>query len=853
MRSARGLLSSSAVCVIVLCGASAARAQFISASPQTLSFVYQIGGPNPAAQNILLSADAPSSFAVTISGAPWLSVSPASGITPSTLVVTVTPPAGVTPGTLSGTILIGPPASADSLRTVVSVTLQILAPPQGNLIVNPSGLAFNYTFGGPIPPPQGIAVTSTGAAASFTVTTNASWLYAPALSYVTPASVQVSIYPGPSLLPGVYNGTVFINPTYGGGTQQTVTVTLRVSAAGTLSAAPTFLSFSYQTGGAFPVPQTVNVINSTGSNTTFTASVSTSNGGNWLSCSPVNATTPAAIIISANPANLGAGTYTGTVTFTASNAAASPTQIPVSLAVYGFSQLVLDPSSLSFNYQAGGPAPATQYAGVTSTGGAINYALRIEGLSWVSTTATGGTTPSGFGVVVSPPAGLAPGTYTANVSVTPNSGGGTAVTLPVSVSVSGANYITVGRNAVSFDYTPGGSSNPPPALVAVTSSSGPLRFEAAAATLGFGTWLSVSQSSQYTPANLTISVSPQGLAAGTYTGTVVINSEDASNGQQQIEVTLKVTSTSLNASPFGLVFSYQVSDGSAPPQLLVVSSQGGAVPFTINTTTHSGGSWLLAVGSGTTPMTISAAVNGTALAPGTYTGEIQIKPNDPTTPALSVPVVLNVSAAPVFQPSVNQLSFQYEIGAPAPASQQVTIDTNTGGSVFYTSAFTADGGNWLSVQPSVASTPFALAVSVNPTGLTAGTYYGLIGVNSPAGDVPLSFVPVTFQVASGPILSVASPPLVFSTQTGIGNLAPQQITINGPGVPTSFHVTTYGGTWLSASPTDGMTNGQVNVAVNASGLAPGYYLGLVEIDIPGIDDIPQYVPVALVIAPGFSQ
>src|SRR5215831_9161809 len=100
MKPVRALRSSILVTLILLCGAASANAQAINPSPQSLPFVYQVGGPNPPAQNILLSSSAPTQFTVTLSGAPWLTVAPTSGVTPSTLVATVTPPQGASPGTL---------------------------------------------------------------------------------------------------------------------------------------------------------------------------------------------------------------------------------------------------------------------------------------------------------------------------------------------------------------------------------------------------------------------------------------------------------------------------------------------------------------------------------------------------------------------------------------------------------------------------------------------------------------------------------------------------------------------------------------------------------------------------------
>ena len=840
------------VVLILLTFGANASAQALSPSPQSLSFVYQIGGPYPAAQSIVLSAGLPTQFTVTTSGAPWLTISPLSGITPSTLVASVTPPPGVAPGTLTGSIIIGPPAAADNLRTVVPVSLQVLAAPQGNLVVTPDNIAFDARVGGPPPSPVAVSVTSTGSSASFAYSTNTNWLFASANSSVTPAVVQVSAVPNSSMGPGVYNGIVAITPTYAGGAPKQILVTLRMSTAGNLVASPTYLSFSYQPGGPNPAVQTVTIVNSGGTSVPISVTATVNGGGSWFAYSPVTAYTPATVTVSVSPGSLAPGSYTGTLTITQAGGGASPTQIPISLTVYSYSQLIVDPTALSFNYQSGGPLPATQYVSVKSTSVPVTYNASVQG-PFISVSPTVGTTPSGLSVIAAPSSAAAPGVYGASIVLTPTNGGGTSVTIPVNITIATANYLTVGRTSVSFDYSTSGA-NPAPVFVPVTSSTGPLKFEAVAVTQGLNPWLSVSESSQYTPADLTIGVSPQGLTAGTYSGSILINSEDAINGQQNIAVTLVVTTaTSFAASPFGLVFSYQI--GADPPkaQVFVVSSQGGPVPFSVSPSTSAGGNWLLVVGSGSTPATVGAAVNVSGLSPGSYSGQIKIKGADAAIPVLEVPVVLNVSATPVFLPAMNEVSFQYRTGGFVPEPQQVTIATSgTDAYVFYPTWVTADGGSWLSVTPNVGTTPSAITIAVNPAGLKAGMYYAIVGINDPTGDIPISYVPVTLEVADGSILGVATQALIFNTQTGIGTPAQQMIPVKSTsGGATFFHVTTYGGNWLQATPVDGFTDAQIGVTAVADGLAPGYYLGVVGLEVPGVANSQQYVAVVLVVSPGF--
>lgn len=104
------------------------------------------------------------------------------------------------------------------------------------------------------------------------------------------------------------------------------------AAASPISATPSTLSFSVNAGAAAPPVQTVVII-SPGATLTFTASASTTAGGNWLSVAPASGTVNTTLTISVNPAGLAAGAYNGTVTITPSGAGNTPLTIPVKLTV----------------------------------------------------------------------------------------------------------------------------------------------------------------------------------------------------------------------------------------------------------------------------------------------------------------------------------------------------------------------------------------------------------------------------------------------------------------------------------------------------------------------------------------
>jgi hypothetical protein len=80
---------------------------------------------------------------------------------------------------------------------------------------------------------------------------------------------------------------------------------------------------------------------------------------------------------------------------------------------------------------------------------------------------------------------------------------------------------------------------------------------------------------------------------------------------------------------------------------------------------------------------------------------------------------------------------------PAPAAQSVSITSN-GSALSYTVA--ASGGTWLAVTPTSGTTPGSVSVSVNTTGLAAGTYTGSVTITSSGASNGPRTVTVTLTV-----------------------------------------------------------------------------------------------------------
>ena len=827
---------------------TAASAQTMSVSPQALSFIYQIGGPSPAAQNLFVSAGVATEFGVTTSGAPWATISPTYGVTPGYLVVTVRPPADAGPGVLSGSIVIAANVSTATVRVVVPITLQIVGPPQGNLVVSPNSLVADYWVGGPAPPLMPVSISSTSGPAAFSLSTGTSsggsWLTASASSYTTPAVAYVGVTPTPGLVPGVHTGTVAVVPAYAGGATRFITVTLRVYATGTIVTTPSILGFEYQTGGALPDLQYLRVNHSGGAATGFSVSVSTPTGP-WLAVAPTGGITPTTLAVQVFPTVMSVQTHYGTITITPSGGGVA-TVVPVTLTVSSTPELRTVPNSLTFNAQAGaGPAPA-QYLQVSSTGTPLGFTASVVGPTWITVSGAAQVTPASVSVGVNPPASTAAGTYMATVILTPASSASSTLAVPVTINVKAPNYLTLSRNSISFVYAAGGAY-PAGQIVSVMSSGESVKFQAA----GSSNWISVATTGPYTPATLTLGAFPSNLAPGVYKDRVNVTSDSVTNSPQVIDVTLTVTGDPIfSAAPFGMMFSHQI--GAAPPsaQLAVITNTMPSQNFTVSAETDNGGDWLLVAGGGPAPATVGAAIAAQVLTnPGIYTGSLVVKPISGSTPELRVPIVVNVTRGPALRTSTTSLAFQHQIGGAAPMPQTVSAATTAGPIGFYTSVRTADGAPWLKVTPDFASAPASLTVTVDPVGLAPGEYLGLVTLSGQSSESVLHYVPVTFKVSTDPILTVPAQTVVFNGTVGGPRPASQTVRASNTGASTEIASSAQSSGWLSVEPATAV--GAVNLSVQAmpDGLAAGFYPGLITVQIPGVTNSMQYIPAVLSLVP----
>ena len=217
---------------------------------------------------------------------------------------------------------------------------------------NPGNLAFTAPAGSTALD-QNINVTSSVTGIPFTATTDSpQWLSVSFTEGRMPANIRISADPA-SLRAGTYNGAItFTTPNATPGSIR-VPVAFTVTAAGqpSLSVNPTSLTFPFvQQASARSRP--VSVSNTGGGSLAFTVTTSTTAGGQWLQAASANTTLSAfgstGINITADPAGLGPGTYSGTVTIASVNPVQSIV-VPVTMTVTAVSRTIQIPETgLSF-------------------------------------------------------------------------------------------------------------------------------------------------------------------------------------------------------------------------------------------------------------------------------------------------------------------------------------------------------------------------------------------------------------------------------------------------------------------------------------------------------------------------
>jgi hypothetical protein len=248
-----------------------------------------------------------------------------------------------------------------------------------------------------------------------------------------------------TLTVGTQTGSVTLTAT--GATPVTIPVTFAVTPAPvppSIGASPTALSFSATQGSANPAAQTLSIHNTGGGTLNWSAS----ENATWLTLSPGTGTGTGSVTLTAATGTLTTGSYSGAVILSGGSGV-SPVTIPVTFTVAAAPNIALNPSSLTYTATQGAANPTNQTVSLATSGGTLNWTVS-DSAAWLSVSPPSGSSSSTLTASVNT-AGLTAGTYhgTITVSATGSSSKTVAIALTVTAPASSSATLTWAPNTDS--------------------------------------------------------------------------------------------------------------------------------------------------------------------------------------------------------------------------------------------------------------------------------------------------------------------------------------------------------------------------------------------------------------------
>ena len=328
-------------------------------------------------------------------------------------------------------------------------------------------------------------------------------------------SVDVSQLPNGGHIAGTFTGQLLLEAP---GSIATVPVTVTVGTAVFSQVNP--ISFVMPYGGPNPLPQVLSIPAADNSQIRFSASVATSNGGNWFSISRSGSGCCYTPLPDHGERQRRLARHRKLHWRNQHRRVGQSGQIHDRAGQFGsrgqhkafFDYL---PGQTSFSFTPSKHNPPSQAIVVGNGGGhTLNWTVSTttaDSGKWLKVLPAQGANAGTYTVSVTtknlPGQGLIPGTYIGQQVLKAKTGN---VTIPVSVTIGDPVFVQL--PAVTFNTTTG--VNPAPQVITIDSTSATIRFTPTAASRKGGTWLSISPSGNgccYTPTGVTVSVNASTL------------------------------------------------------------------------------------------------------------------------------------------------------------------------------------------------------------------------------------------------------------------------------------------------------------------------------------------------------
>ncbi len=581
-------------------------------TPAVLSFTSFDGAGDPAGQVLVVSnpgkqplswslsnnssaqSDQGAFLAASGSTTSWLSTNSTSGtvVPGSTNVISVNAHSqNLLPGAYTDTLVFSATSSGKVWNSTQSVAVSLTVQPHCSLTLSTGGMTFTAVANSSNSGNQALAVSaspSCSSAIDWHATSSAGWLTIAPTSGQARSTSNSTISVGvntSNVGPGTYTANIAVVSSQGQSTQS-VAVVVTVQAppspqAPIIAAAPLTVNFSTTQGQANPAGQAVAISNTGHSALRWSTSVSQL-ATTWLGASPVGGMIDPGqsgqVMINVNANALPPGTFNGLVTLNGTDttdnqnpAGGSPQTIAVQLQVNPPCILAQPSSSaLAFTAMQGGSNPAPQSVALSASGNCVwplAWKASVSGsASWLKLSPASGSFGSGSlsaSTGVAPNiAGLAPGTYTTQLSINAEDSNmlaaqGSPQVISVTLTVQQPCQLVLSPASLSFNVPEGQVSSAQDVLLHESGACArPVSWNASG-DAGSSAWLVLSPPSGTDSGNggtVSISVNANTLPPGTYKAAVTIAA--SGNGSALVQgspQTISVSVTVTGASVSGVV------------------------------------------------------------------------------------------------------------------------------------------------------------------------------------------------------------------------------------------------------------------------------------------------------------
>ena len=316
-------------------------------------------------------------------------------------------------------------------------------------------------------------------------------------------------------------------------------------------------------------------------------------------------------------------------------------------------------------------------------------------------------------------------------------------------TLAAAPQLRLSTTAVGPVYVGNGANAPAQTVNAFNIGSGSLNLSISSSA----SWLTGSIGSLTTCSNgpapscnpIAITINSAGLALGTYTESLTLTDPNAIDSPQSVTVTVQI-----NGAPAGT--DLYVTPNSGPTNTAVLNvNTGGSVQSSVKTSDN--GQWLSFAVSGGGSYTFytpyQLRVTSQPGQSGNYTGTVALSGSPYAADNKTIAVNLHITNQPILQIS----PLTYNVIQGQVAQYNGVSFQNLGLGTLGISGLTTSLGNWFTAQaPGGGST---VAISINATSLSPGSYSGTLTLNSNAANSSVP-IPVRVNVAAqgNPLISV---------------------------------------------------------------------------------------------------